>query len=87
MPRQVVDGEISDVPTEAARIVVMLAQQALDTPARLREIDRGLIAIHHGNDGARRFATIPDFGPVGATALAAAVPDPGQFQFGRRFPA
>ena len=87
MARQVVDGEIPDVPAEAARIVDMLSQQALDTHARLREIDRALIAIQRSNDIARRLATIPGIGPVGATALAAAVTDPGQFRSGRQFAA
>lgn len=87
MARQVVDGEIPDVPAEAARIVDMLSQQALDTHARLREIDRALVAVQRGNDMARRLATIPGIGPVGATALAAAVTDPGQFRSGRQFAA
>lgn len=87
MARQVVDGEIPDVPGEAARIVDMLSQQALDMHARLREIDRALIDIQRSNDIARRLATIPGIGPVGATALAAAVTDPGQFRSGRQFAA
>lgn len=87
MARQVVEGEIPDVPAEAARIVDMLSQQALDTHARLREIDRALVIVQRSNDLARRLATIPGIGPVGATALAAAVTDPGQFRSGRQFAA
>ena len=87
MARQVVDGEMPDVPAEAARIVDMLSRQALDTHARLREIDRALVAVQRSNDMARRLATIPGIGPVGATALAAAVTDPGQFRSGRQFAA
>jgi transposase len=67
--RHVVDGEIPDVLAEAARIVDLPSQQALDTHARLREIDRALIAIQRSNDMARRLATIPGIGPVGATVL------------------
>ena len=87
MARQVVDGEIPDVPAEAARIVDILSRQALDTHARLREIDRALARVQRNNDMARRLATIPGIGPVGATALAAAVTDPGQFRSGRQFAA
>ena len=87
MARQVVDGEIPDVPAEAVRIVDMLSQQALDTHARLREIDRALVAVQRGDDMARRLATITGIGPVGATALAAAVTDPRQFRSGRQFAA
>lgn len=36
---------------------------------------------------ARRLTTIPGIGPVGATALPAAVTDPGQFSSGRQFAA
>jgi transposase len=88
MARQVVDGTTTpDVPVEAVRIVCMLSQQALDTHTQLREIDRALVALQRTNDVARRLATIPGIGPVGATALAAAVTDPGQFRSGRQFAA
>src|ERR671916_3236317 len=87
MARQVADGETPDVPPEAAGIVDMLAEQALATHARLREIDRALAAAARTDDLARRPATIPGVGPVGATALAASVADPGQFRSGREFAA
>jgi transposase len=87
LARQVVDGATPDVPVEAARIVGMLSQQALDTHAQLREIDRALVVLQRNDDMARRLATIPGIGPVGATALAAAVADPGQFRSGRQFAA
>jgi transposase len=87
MARQVVDGETPDVPPEAAGIVDVLAQQALATHAQLREIDRALAAAARTDDLARRLATIPGIGPVGATALAASVADPGQFRSGRQFAA
>jgi transposase len=35
----------------------------------------------------RRLSTIPGVGPIGATALAASVTDPGQFRSGRQFAA
>jgi transposase len=87
MARQVVDGAALGVPAEAGRIVLMLSQQALSTHAQLREIDRALASLHRTDDMARRLATIPGIGPVGATALAASVTDPGQFRSGRQFAA
>jgi len=87
MARRVVDGETPDVPVEAVRVIGMLSQQALDTHTRLREIDRALVVLQRTGDVARRLATIPGLGPVGATALAAAVTDPGQFRSGRQFAA
>jgi transposase len=87
MARQVVDGAVLGVPGEAGGIVLMLSQQALSTHAQLREIDRALASLHRIDDMARRLATIPGIGPVGATALAASVTDPGQFSSGRQFAA
>jgi transposase len=87
MARQIVDGKAPEVPFEAAKIVVTLSQQALDTHVRLREIDRDLAVWLRGNDVARRLMTIPGIGPVGATALAASVTDPHQFRSGRQFAA
>ncbi len=85
--RRVIDGEMPDVPAAAVRMVGMLSQQALDTHAQLREIDRDLPALQRTDDVTRRLATIPGIGPVGATALAASVTDPGQFRSGRQFAA
>jgi transposase len=87
MARQVVDGATPDVPAVAAKIVGMLSQQALNIHAQLREIDRALLALQRTDDVARRLATIPGIGPVGATALAASVADPSQFRSGRQFAA
>jgi transposase len=87
MARQTVDGKAPEVPTEAAKIVATLSQQALDTHVRLREIDRDLAVWLRGNDVARRLMTIPRIGPIGATALAASVTDPHQFRSGRQFAA
>jgi transposase len=87
MARQIVDGEAPDVPVEALRIITLLSRQALDIHAQLREIDRNLIRLQQADEVARRLATIPGIGPVGATALAAAVTDPGQFRSGRQFAA
>jgi transposase len=87
MARQIVDGEVPDVPVEAARIVGTLSQQALDIHVRLREIDRDLLTWQRANEVACRLMTIPGIGPVGATALAASVTDPHQFRSGRQFAA
>ncbi len=87
MARRIVDGEVPDVPIEAATIVGALSQQALDIHVRLRQIDLDLLVWQRGNDVARRLMTIPGIGPVGATALAASVTDPYQFRSGRQFAA
>lgn len=86
--RQFADGEVTfDLPEGAAKVIELLAIQALELHARLREIDRRIDAIQRNDEVARRLATIPGVGPVGATALAAAVTDPHQFRSGRQFAA
>ena len=87
MARQVLEGDAPDVPAAAAQIIFALSQQALDTHSHVREIDRALAALQRSDDMARRLGTIPGIGPVGATALAASVTDPGQFRSGRQFAA
>ena len=88
MARQVVDDEAGlDLPTEAIDVVTMLAGQTLQLHAQLRKLDLRLAALQRSDDTARRLATIPGIGPVGATALAASVTDPGQFASGRQFAA
>jgi len=87
MARQIVDGDVPGVPLEAAKIVSTLSQQVLDIHVRLREIDRDLLTWQRENDVARRLMTVPGIGPVGATALAAAITDPHQFRSGRQFAA
>jgi transposase len=86
MARRIVDGEAPNVPM-GAKIVATLSRQALDIHVRIRQIDRDLLVWQRGNDAARRLMTIPGIGPIGATALAAAVTDPHQFRSGRQFAA
>ena len=88
MAREIVDGESKiDLPTEATNVVAMLAGQLLQLHAQLRKLDLRLAALQRSDERARRLATIPDIGPIGATALAASVTDPSQFSSGRQFAA
>lgn len=87
MARRITDGEIPDVPDDAATCILELCDQALDAHERLRGIDRVMLASQRASDVAVRLATIPGIGPVGASALAASVADPHQFKSGREFAA
>ena len=88
MARQIVDQEIDlDLPAEAAGVVTMLSGQILQLHVQLRKLDLRLARLQRSDEMARRLATIPGVGPVGATALAASVTDPGQFASGRQFAA
>jgi transposase len=72
---------------EAANVAGILAGQLLQLHIQLRKLDLRLAALQRSDDRARRLATIPGIGPIGATALAASVTDPGQFSSGRQFAA
>lgn len=88
MARQIVDGESKlDLPTEAANVVAVLAGQLLQIHVQLRKLDLRLAALERSDGRSRRLATIRGIGPIGATALAAWVTDPGQFSSGRQFAA
>jgi transposase len=88
MAREIADGESGlDLPTEAVNVVAMLAGQLLQLHDQLRRLDLRLAALQRSDDRARRLATIPGIGPIGATALAASVTDPSQFSSGRQFAA
>ncbi len=54
MARQVIDGEAPIVPAAAVKMVAMLSQQALDTHAQLREIDRALASLQRTDEAERR---------------------------------
>jgi transposase len=85
--KRILDGEALEIPEEAAKVVLMLSQQAFDTHSRIQGIDRDLQRWHRSNELSQRLATIPGMGPIGASALAASVTDPGQFRSGREFAA
>ena len=85
--KRIATGEMPVIPPLAARVIAGLAGQVLDLQARLREIERELLAWHRSSDVAKRLATIPGVGIVSATALAASVTDPHQFRSGRQFAA
>jgi transposase len=85
--RRVVAGEAREVPPLAARVIDALAEQALEGQARIRQLERDLLTWFRSSALARRIATVPGVGLLGATALAATVTDPTQFRSGRQFAA
>ena len=85
--RRVVAGEAHEVPVLAGKVISALAEQALEGQGRIRQLERDLLAWHRTSELARRIATVPGIGLLGATALAATVTDPTQFRSGRQFAA
>ena len=75
------------LPVDAHTSLVVLAGgfQALQT--MIRSIERQIIAQHRSDEASKRLRSIPGIGIVGATAIAATVPDPKVFRSGRDFAA
>src|SRR5215213_8241679 len=85
--RRAVAGEANEVPDLATKVIGALAEQAIEVQGRIRQLERDLLASFRSNDLARRIATVPGVGLLGATAIAATVTDPTQFRSGRQFAA
>lgn len=85
--RKIVEDDGPKLPDIATKMIRLLSEQALQLHDRLREIDRDLHELHRRNELAKRLATIPGVGTIGASALAATVVDPHQFSSGRQFAA
>ena len=63
LAERIAAGKMPDVPALAAKMITSLAGQILDLEARLREIERELLAWHRSSDIARRLATIQGWAP------------------------
>ena len=85
--RRAVAGEANEVPDLAAKVIGALAGQAIEVQGCIRQLERDLLAWYRSNDLARRIATVPGVGLLGATALAGTVTDPTHFRSGRQFAA
>ena len=76
-----------EVPEVARRALDMLVDQLGFIEIGIKKAEAGILARHRANEASRRPATIPGIGPITASAIAAAVPDAGQFRSGRQFAA
>ena len=85
--RRAVAGKAHEVPDLAAKVIGALAEQAIDVRGRIQQLERDLLAWYRSNEVARRIATVPGVGLLGATAMAASVTDATQFSSGRQFAA
>ena len=82
--RQDEDGRIPDASRSCLR---MLTDQFSMVKAHILELDRAIIADVRRNESAKRLMAIPGVGPLLASAMVAAVPDPAMFKSGRNLAA
>lgn len=68
-------------------LVASLLQELRQIDERVRDLDREFEALCQRDPVAQRLRTVPGIGALNATALAAAVADPGSFGKGRDFAA
>jgi len=75
------------LPVDAHASLVVLAAGLQAVQTMIGSIERRIITQHRSNDASKRLKSIPGIGIVGATAIAATVPDPMAFRSGRDFAA
>jgi transposase len=64
-------------------IATLLFGAAKSLQTMIGSIERRIIAQHRSDEASKRLRSIPGIGIVGATAIAATVPDPKVFRSGR----
>jgi transposase len=83
----VVKDRTSELPHLARRALQIILNQLAAVGQQIGEIEHHIHAQHRSSEASRRLETIPGIGVIGATAIAATVPDPTVFKSGREFAA
>ena len=79
--------EDGHLPGTSRSCLRMLVDQFSMVKAHILELDRAILADVRRNESAKRLMTIPGVGPLLASAMVAAVPDPRLFKSGRNLAA
>lgn len=85
--RLVAGLDAAALPALACAALKLMAAQIADADAKIDALEKMILANHRTDEASRRLASIPGIGPIIASALAAAVPDPALFSSGRQFAA
>ena len=78
------DGRL---PVDAHASLVVLAAELQAMQTLIGSIEKRIMVQHRSSEASRRLESIPGIGVIGATAIAATVPDPKVFRSGRDFAA
>ena len=79
--------EDARLPVDAHASLVVLAAGLQAVQTMIRSIEKRIMVQHRSNEASQRLESIPGIGVIGATAIAATVPDPKVFGSGRDFAA
>ena len=80
-------AEQASLPELARSAIRRLIGQIEEVAEQLRSAETEIVAWCRSDAASRRLLTIPGIGPITASAIAAAVPDPTLFRSGRQFAA
>jgi len=83
----VAQEEGSGLPSDAHASLTILAAQLQAVQTMIGSLEKRIVAQHRSNEASKRLETIPGIGVIGATTIAAVVPDPRVFRSGRDFAA
>jgi transposase len=75
------------LPVDAHASLVVLAAELQAMQTLIGSIEKRIMVQHRSSEASRRLESIPGIGVIGATAIAATVPDPKVFRSGRDFAA
>lgn len=79
--------EAAHLPGEVQPILAVLAEQWHSLGPQIAALERQIAAWHRSNPDSLRLASIPQFGPIGSSALLATAGDLKRFRSGRQFAA
>jgi transposase len=74
-------------PVDAQTSLVVLAAELQAMQTLIGSIEKRIMVQHRSSEASQRLESIPGIGVIGATAIAATVPDPKVFRSGRDFAA
>ena len=81
------DPEDTNVPATARAALTPVSEMLTELEKQIAVLDKDIKIHARANPTARRLDTIPGYGPILSSAMAAIVTDPGHFDSGRDFAA
>jgi transposase len=85
--RIIASEEDARLPVDAHTSLVVLAAELQAMQTMIGSIEKRIMAQHRSSEASKRLESIPGIGLIGATAIAATVPDASVFRSGRDFAA